>query len=210
MKRFTAVRVLTQALLPADIAVFIGEEICREAAPYRDHPANIFFADDEDYLLSLVLGMAMCTNKRIFIFCEDQYFIRNLSEIMQIGVSKCKNIFLVLFINGHYTSVDGAPIIFDGINSQHGVMYNLGFLVHDYTKHFKNSRNPIKEIREVWVRTRGPLAVLLKTEKGTKQTKEVAFTTFSDLERITEFILNDEIKPHNYVPPFSLEELESK
>jgi hypothetical protein len=205
MKRFTAVRIATQALTSSDVAVFIGEDICKEAASYRDSPANVFLPDTIDYLISFTIGMAIATDKKIFVFCEDQYFIRNMSELMQAGVSKCRNLFFILLINGRHTSVDVAPLIFDSVNSRHGILYNMGFLVHDYTKHFNNSRNPIKDIREFWKRSRGPLAILLHTDKGTKNLEDIAIT--KTLCTVSEFIQDETIKSSNYIPPFSLEDL---
>lgn len=205
MKRFTAVRILTQALNDSDVAIYIGRDICKEAAPYIEGPNTVFFDDGVDYLISFALGLTMATDKKVFIFCEDQYFIRNMSELMQAGVSKCKNLFFILFVNGRYTSVDSAPLIFDSVNSRHGILYNMGFLVHDYTKHFKNTRNPIKDIREFWRRARGPVTILLHTDKGTKDIKDVELT--GSLCEVSEFIQDESIKSSSYVPPFSLEDL---
>lgn len=206
MRRYTGVRILTQCLLGSDIGIFVGRDICKEAQPYIGENENLFF-EEEDYLISFALGIAMATDKRVFIFCEDQYFIRNMSELMHSGVSKCRNFYAVLFVNGYYTVFDNAPNIFDSVNSQHGILYNMGFLVHDYTKHFKNSRNPIKDIREIWDRARGPLAILLKTSKGVKQLPEAEMSEQEDLYRAREFIMNKDIEAHSFVPPFSLEDL---
>lgn len=207
MRRYTGVRILTQCLLDSDIGIFIGRDICKEAKTYIGEHAALFFEDTEDYLISFALGITMSTDKRVFVFCEDQYFIRNMSEIMHAGVSKCRNFYMVLFINGSYTVFDNTPTIFDSVNSQHGIFYNMCFLVHDYTKHFKNSRNPIKEIREIWDRARGPLAILLKTSKGIKEFPEPSMSLRDDLDDTREFIMNKNIEAHSFVPPFSLEDL---
>ena len=207
MRRYTGVRILTQCLLDCDVGIFVGNDICREAHTYIGENANLFFEEEEDYLISLAVGMAMATDKRIFLFCEDQYFIRNMSEIMHAGVSKCRNLYMVLFVNGGYTVFDNVPNIFDSVNSQHGILYNMCFLVHDYTKHFKNSRNPIKEVREIWDRARGPLAIILKTSKGTKSFPDPVMSEREDLYKAREFIMNQDIKAHSFVPPFSIEDL---
>jgi len=81
MKRYTGIRVLTQALMDSDIGIFIGKDLCKEAYPYRQHESNLYFPDTKEGLLSVSLGMAMCTDKRIFVFCEDHYAIRNMSEL---------------------------------------------------------------------------------------------------------------------------------
>jgi hypothetical protein len=208
MKRFTGVRILTQALTPSDVGIFIGDGICREASPYLGEGSYLFFSDKEDYILSMALGMAMCTDKRIFVFCDDQYFIRNMSEAMQMGVSKSRNLYIVLFIAGEYLDVPDTPNIFGSVNSQHGVLYNMGFIVHDYKTHFKNSRNPINFVRETWDRVRGPLIVLLVTTKGSKQMPEIKFSSREDVMSTKEFILNEDIIAHIFVAPMGLSNFE--
>jgi hypothetical protein len=207
MKRYTGMRVLTQALLDSDIGIFIGKDLCKEAHPYRQHESNLYFPDTKEGLLSVALGMAMCTDKRIFVFCEDHYAIRNMSELMHIGVSRCKNIFVVLFVSNFYPAVENAPNIFGSINNQHGVLYNMSLLVHDYANFFKESRNPINTIRHYWERSKGPLVALMKTTKGSKQMPDMGLSSKEDLERTKEFILDESIIAHNFVAPFSLDEI---
>lgn len=201
MKRFTGVRILTQATSESDVTIFIGKDICEEAAPYLKTDSFLMFSAAEDYLLSMVLGIAMCTDKRVFVFCEEQYFIKNMSEIMQIGVSKCRNLFVVLFCGGEYTAVPGLPTVFDSVNNQHGIFYNMGMLVHDYKNQFKFSRNPIKFVRETWDRVKGPIAIIMKMENGSKKMQEVEFSNKKSIELTREFILDENIEAHNFVPP---------
>lgn len=207
MKRFTGVRILTQALSDTDLSIFVGDDVCKEAFSYADKSRSLFFSDEQDYIISIALGMAMCTDKRIFVFCEDQYAVRNFSEFINVGVSECRNLFIVMFVNNRYIAVDNTPIAFSSVNSQIGSFYNMGFLVHNYEKHFANSKNPLKEIRSIWSRARGPLIALLRTEKGVKILPEIEFSSKEDLVKVQEFILNEEIKGHSFVPPISLEDL---
>ena len=207
MKRYTGVRVLCQAMLDSDVGIFIGEGICREASSYVDKDKVLFFSDYDDYAISLSLGVALGTDKRIFVFCEDNYFARNLSELMQAGISKCRNIFFILFVGGLYNEVSATPVVFDSVNSQHGILYNIGFLVHDYSKFFKNSKNPIKEIRDVWSRTKGPLAVLLKTERSNKQFEDVLMTDADSIKKVQDFISNKNIKGYRFDAPITAEDL---
>jgi hypothetical protein len=208
MKRFTGVRILTQATSESDVAVFIGKEICEEAAPYLSSGSYLMFSDEEDYLLSMTLGMAMCTDKRVFVFCEEHYFIRNLSEVLQIGVSKCRNLFIIFFCSGEYIAAPGLPTVFDSANNQHGIFYNMGMLVHDYKNQFKFSRNPIKFVRETWDRVKGPIAIIMKTERGSKQLPEIDFSDRNSIEATREFILDENIKAHDFVPPIDLSNFE--
>lgn len=208
MRRYTAVRVLTQAMESSDLAIYIGENVCKEAYPYKQHENNLYFTDEIDGLISFALGIAMGTLKRVFVYCEDQYFIRNISEFIQVGVSKCKNFIMVLLVSGSYTSINGAPTIFDAVGSQHGVLFNCGTLVHDYTRFFKLHKNPVKHIREFWSRTRGPLSILLRVETSYKELPGISFSSANDMIRVGKFIQDENIKGHTYTPPFSLEDLD--
>lgn len=206
MKRFTGVRILTQSMTDKDIGVYIGNGLSKEAFPYIQNKYSLFFSGAEDYLLSMALGMAMCTDKRVFVFCNDYYFIRNFVEFMQIGVSRCRNIFIVMFTHGKYPYVTNAPNIFDSVSSQHGTLFNMGFLVHDYKNYFKKSKNPIKEIRQIWDRARGPLAVLMKTERGIKEMPDIPFSDKEAIRKTREFIMDKSVTAHNYVPPITLDD----
>lgn len=207
MKRYTGVRVLAQALFDSDVGIFVGKGICNEAHPYRQHESNLYLPDTKEGLLSFALGMAMCTDKRIFIFCEDHYAIRNMSELMHIGVSRCKNIFVVLFVGAGYPEVANTPTVFESVNNQHGILYNMSLLTHDYSNFFKESRNPINTIRHYWERSKGPLGAMLKITKGSKQMSDIEFSVKEDLERTKEFILDESIVAHNFVAPISLDEV---
>jgi hypothetical protein len=196
-----------QALMESDLAIFIGKNICKEANPYRQHNFNLYFDEFDDGILSLALGVAMGTDKKVFVFCEDQYFIRNMSEFLQSSVSKCKNLFFILLINGSYTEVPNTPTIFNSVSSQHGILYSMGFLIHDYNRFFKASKNPVNAIKEYWSKATGPLVVLLKTEIGSKAMDDIEFVNKESLLNTKEFIIDKTIKGHNYTPPLSLEGL---
>lgn len=204
MKRYTGVRVLTQALKDPDVAILIGEGIVREAQPYLNQGSHLFFDGEEDYLLSMALGMSMCTDKRVFVFCEEQYFTRNLSEFLQIGISKCRNFYVVLFVNGSYSCVPNTPTPFGSVSNQHGVLFNMGFIVHDYKGQFKLKKNPTKTIKQFLERAKGPLAILLPTEHYNKKFPEVPMSTKDSIELTKKFIMDKNIEAHNFVVPFSL------
>jgi hypothetical protein len=207
MKRFTGVRVLTQALLDCDVGIFIGDGVCREAAPYLGGGSYLFFPDTEDFILSVAVGMAIGTDKRVFVFCEDNYILRNMTEVLQAGIAKARNFFLVMFSSGEYPEVPNTPNILASANSQHGMFYEMGFIVHNYTNQFKSSKNPINFIRETWDRVRGPIAVLMKTTKGTKSFPDINFSGPAEINKTREFILDESIIGHNFVPPISLDQL---
>lgn len=208
MKRYTVVRVLTKAMEDGDIGIFIGNSICKEAFAY-DRPGNLYVGNYEN-MISLGLGMAMCTNRRVFIFCDDAYFLRNLSEAAHIAVSKCENLYLVVLVSGNYNDVGKHPTIFKSISSPHGFLFGMGFIVHDYKRHFKNLKSPIKEIKATWRRIRGPLAVVIDVDYVNKNTYQDYLNEKVSIERIMSFVNNEDIPTYKFVPPISFEEAFSK
>jgi hypothetical protein len=119
-----------------DMIVYIGEVVCSEVTN-KDREFVLFFDDKLDYF-SLVLGIAMTTNKRIVIVCEDYSILKYFKSVIHIAISQCTNIIILVLKTGEYTLTGGQPTTFDSIRSPKGVFFNIGFLTHDYTNHFKN------------------------------------------------------------------------
>ena len=199
MKRYGMVKLFSGAMEDGDVGIFIGDNLCKEA--YVCHRPGNLYLPTYDNAFSLGLGIAMNTKRRVFIFCDDTYLLKNMTEVFHIGVSKCKNIFIVTFISGTYYDNVKHPTIFKGIRSIIGVMFNIGFSVHDYKLHFKNIRNPIKEIKSTWKRIIGPLAVVAEPEGGIKLFSDNFPSEEKSLYSIINFINSEETIAYNYSPP---------
>jgi hypothetical protein len=203
MKRYSVIRVLNGAMEKGDVGIFIGDDICREAFA-NSREGNLYLPNDEG-VFSLGLGIAMSTSKRIFIFCDDAYFLRNMGEVLHIAASKCRNVYIVVLVSGVYYGNAKHPTIFKSIHSPIGMLFNMGFIVHDYKRHFKNSRNPVKEIRAIWQRSKGPLAVIIEVENSTKIFPDNYPAEEKSLSDVMNFIQNKDIPSYNYTPPISIE-----
>jgi hypothetical protein len=164
MKRQSVLRIMISCLNTDDIAIFAGEGICHESHEYNR--SGSFYIPDKDYAASFALGIANGTSKRVFIFCEDYYFIRNLSEAAQIAVSKCKNLTYIILRSNMYQEDGFYPTIVSEIGSLKSMMFHMGFLVHHYTSYFKNSNNPSKDIKQIWANITGPMIVFVDIDKG--------------------------------------------
>lgn len=204
MRRYSVVRILAGALEKGDIGIFIGNDVCSEAFAYH-REGNLYLPYDEG-IFSVGLGMSMNTTKRVFIFCDDAYFLKNMGEVLHIAASKCRNIFVVVLVSGVYSGDAKHPTIFKSIHSPIGMLFNMGFMVHDYKRHFKNSRNPVKEIRSIWQKSRGPLAVIVEVENSTKVFPDNYPTEEKSLADIISFIQNKEMSAYSYTPPVSTED----
>lgn len=205
MKRHMVVKVLSKAMHIGDVGIFVGNGICKEAYNYH-RPGNLYLQEYEG-ALGLALGMAMNTERRVFVFCDDEYLLRNFNEIIHIGVSKCTNIFIIMLVSGIHTNFGKHPTIFNSIMAPQAVLFNLGFIVHNYKRHFSNMRSPIKEINAIWNKVRGPLAVVIEVEISTKAIQTDVPTEKESLEEIKKFINDENFPPYNYVLPEGVKNL---
>jgi hypothetical protein len=185
MKRYKTIKTLTSCLKEDDLGIFIGKGICNEGSNNREG-FNIYLDSKIDGMLSFALGIAICTDKRVFIFCDNRYFIKNVSEFMQISVSKCKNLFLVLLLNEYYEEVSDAYIISNNLSIE-GLLYNLGIISYNYTKLLNNDRNPSKVIKGYWEWIKGPAAMVINLDKGSRRMPEQVFSSKEDLAKIKFF-----------------------
>jgi len=195
MKRYTFIRIASQAMCEGDIGIFVGDEISREAYAY-DRPSNLYIKDESYYSISMALGIAIGTERRVFIFCEDSYLIRNLSEMAHLAVSAKKNIFIIVHQKGFYLSKKKLPTIFNSLSNPHGVLFNMGFKVHDYSKSFSTKRNPLNELKGNWKFAVGPLVVLMRLSNGTKSLVPVPLTTEQSIIRLKDFILSSTVEAY--------------
>jgi hypothetical protein len=164
MKRQNIVKLFSSYLKENDLAVFAGNNICKEAFLY-DRKGNFYVEDETGIGLSLALGMAMCTDKRVFIFCDDYYFLKELSASVHIALSRCKNIFLVKT-----------------------VLFGMGFIINDYTKHFSNIQSA-KEVKNILKNLYGPIVIIIYVDLGEKKkVGEITLTNEERVGRLTTFL----------------------
>jgi thiamine pyrophosphate-dependent acetolactate synthase large subunit-like protein len=202
MRRYTIVKHIINFLDDNDILIFSGTELCKEA--YKYHKDNIFYIDDSiGVAVPFSLGIAMCTNKRVFVFVGEGELLRDVGVLSQIGASKCRNMFLILLDNGCYQSAGGYPSVFDSLLSKKGFIYNSNTKVITFTKHFKDK--DIKRLKNRFERLVGPMVVLIEVDKGIK--KDLVALDVDILEqrdRILNLITDLEKETAMFVPPIAL------
>lgn len=160
MDRKLIIDVLLKAMDEDDLSIFIGRSISKDAYGLRK---NSVYIDDRDGVIALCLGMSMFYNKNIYVLFDDYYALRNLGDILSIAVSGNKNIRLVAMISGNYMGIESFPTIFSNMTSSSSLFFNMGFLIHDYTRHIKNNpEHAHKEINTIWSSVRSPLMMVFK------------------------------------------------
>lgn len=190
MKRLKIIKLFSSYLKDNDLAIFAGGDICREAYLY-DRSGNFYFEDEAGIGLSLALGIAMNTNKRVFIFCDDCYLIKNLGASMQLAVSRCKNIILVVLVSGIYRDHGKNPTIFNSISAYKTMMFGAGFLINDYTKHFSTVPSS-KGVQNLLKNLHGPIFISIHVGSEISEgVDEINLTIEERLKRLTTFLLTE-------------------
>lgn len=193
MKRFSVMRILlNNCFKDNDVVMVVGNGLCKEAFKY-DRPGNMYITDAYDIAPSLGLGIAMTTDKRVFVVCEDHVFLKTFDSAANLAVSKCKNFFYILLNSGRYQYSGNQPTILNSITSIKGVLFNLGFLVHDYTNYFKEPHN-YKEVQKILASVQGPLVSLIEIEAGiNKNVSDITLTKEQLRDRLYTFVNDTEL-----------------
>ena len=193
MKRFSVIRILlNNCFEDNDVVIVVGDGLCKEAFKY-DRPGNMYLTDACDIAPSLSLGVAMTTDKRVFVVCEDDVFLKSFNSLTNLAVSKCKNLFYILLGSGRYQHSGGQLTILESITSLKGVLFNLGFLVHDYTNNFKNT-DMVKDVGKIMSKAQGPMITMIDIEPGTnKNVLDITLTKEQLRDRLYTFVNNTEL-----------------
>jgi hypothetical protein len=189
MKRFAVIRVFCK-LIPEDaLCIFVGKGICEEAFVY-DKP-NHFYIDDEVSSLSLGLGLAMTDKRRVFIFCTDTKLLSEIEVALQMSVSACKNLFLIVLSTGRYMDLDNQPSLFGQLSSPKGFLFNTGMVVHDYTNQVKDGHLE-KDLKAVLPSLQGPLVALIRLPHGKKKCARLDLFDDDMIGRLNSFLNSEE------------------
>lgn len=187
MKRFSIIKAFSSYLEYNDLAIFAGNNICKEAYMY-DRPGNLYIEDETGVGISLAFGISMCTKKRVFIFCDDYYFLKELSSFIHIGISGCTNIFIIVLASGEYQHTGHNPTIFNELDTPKTIMFGAGFIINDYTKHFSNVHKS-KDIKKVLETLYGSVFILIRVDLGeNKKAGKVNLTNGERLKRLRSFL----------------------
>lgn len=184
MKRQKIIETFVSLLKPNDILVFCGE-LGKEA--FLTDNENFYYTKDS-YGLGVATGIAMCTDKRVFVFCRDADIMSDLSIVAQVAIAHMKNLFCVILNEGCFQEVDNYPTLTEGVYSIKGLLFNYGFILHDYTHFFSKGKVNKKLLDATIERLVGPLVLLINTTKGIE---DIEYNIPWNLdERISNFILN--------------------
>lgn len=186
MTRYRIIKELLKRLDDSDIAIFAGKTLCEEAY-VNDRVGNFYIPNTHSIILSFSLGLAMCTDKRVFVFTTDSEFLRDMGSATQMAVSECKNIFYFIFSSGMYRESGKHPNIFKSMAHPQGVLFRMGFVSFVFDSYFRSSER-MSELKDVMSTMIGPVSVLLEVDTKKGNNKPLDQDNLFFLNRLCEFI----------------------
>lgn len=186
MKRYTLSRLFLSLLNDDDVVIVAGKGLCEEA--FRYDGDNYFYIENSNGITSSVaLGMAMHTDKRVFVLCNDADFLKEVGSALQMAVSGCRNLFYVIFNEGIYSDDGGMPTIFREVPSPMGMLFDFGFGTSNYSDFF-DKKGSMKQLKNVIDGAKGPRAVLINVTKGNQKFDEVPYLKTELKERMFKWL----------------------
>lgn len=190
-KRFTLVRLFLSLLEDNDIVVVAGKGLCEEVYRY-DRNGYFYIENSNGVAASVALGIAMNTNKRVFVLCNDYDLLKEVGASIQVAASKCINIFYVLFVEGRYVDDGNSPTVLERLSSIEGALFNFGFGVDMYDDYFHKD-GCLKELKGILDKTKGPDLITVRVGIGHKKFEEIPYSKIELKNRIKKFICNTDL-----------------
>jgi len=191
MKRKTAIKTILSCFKDNDIAIFLGAGLCKEAYSY-DRDGNFYIDDSDCNGLSIALGIALNTDKRVFVFCNDSDILKNISSMINLAISKCKNLCILILRSGKYQESGGQITIFNSILAPKGVLFNMGFVIYDGTQYLK-TKSYLKEFEQLIERIVGPVVILVGISSGIDDMLNKQVDKVLMVKKIKNFIIDKEL-----------------
>lgn len=180
MKRNEAIQSILSILKEEDIALFTTGMISREAFSIKDRKQNFYIIGSMGLVTSVALGMALNTDKRVFIFDGDGSALMDMGTLAMIADQKPVNLVHIILDNESYESTGGQPTISSHIN-----LLSIADAVGYGKLLFSNDMNKLRKILKGLVDTEGPVFIHIKlTEGRLKNIPRVSHSPFALTKRI--------------------------
>jgi len=180
MKRYEAIKAILSILKGEDIALFTTGMISREAFSIKDRKHNFYILGSMGLITSVALGMALNTNKRVFIFDGDGSALMDMGTLAMIADQKPANLVHIILDNESYESTGGQPTISNHIN-----LLSVADAMGYGKLLFANDMNRLKKILKDILATEGPVFFHVKLSEGRLQkTPRVSHSPVALTQRI--------------------------
>lgn len=111
-----AIEIILSRLREDDIALFTTGYISRHAFSIKDRDANFYMIGSMGLLSSVGLGIALSSDKKVFIFDGDGSALMDMGAMAMIASHKAPNVVHIVLDNRSYMSTGGQPTISKNID----------------------------------------------------------------------------------------------
>ncbi len=181
---------INDLVFDTDIVFCIGTTLYKESPKFTE--STVFLNDNFTDFFSMITGVAMATSKRVLIIVEDQYLLRHFNSILQLAVSRCTNLFVIVLVTNLYETSVSQPNLFNALRSVKGMLFNAGVLVHEYTDYFETKAN-VKKLKDIYYNTIGPVVGMASATNNRLYNTNTDDIITKELNTISEFIQNEEV-----------------
>jgi len=184
MRRLDAIKIAVNSLGEDDIALFTTGMIGREAFHRQDRRLNFYMLGSMGLVSSVGLGIALNTEKKVFIFDGDGSVLMDMGTMAMIGSEAPANLYHLVLDNEAYQSTGSQPAISGKIDLSE-IAGAVG-----YKKVVKvEGADQLTEQLKVTHGADGPFFMLIKVEKeGLEEIPRVAHTPEHLTQRLSEEI----------------------
>ncbi|MFH1593995.1 MAG: thiamine pyrophosphate-dependent enzyme [Candidatus Omnitrophota bacterium] len=169
MKSREALAIMLNHLGSEDIALFTTGYISRYAFSKSDRPGNFYIVGSMGLVSSVGLGMALSTEKKVFIFDGDGSVLMDMGSLGMIASHNPPNLAHIVLDNESYESTGGQPTLTRRVDLSK-IAKSAGYKKVFKLSNLKILRDSIGEI----LTCKGPVFILLKislsgTERASKR-----------------------------------------
>lgn len=155
-----------QELLKDEIVIYVGDLIVSYLTEVtKNSYGTLQVVDTELDFISVATGMALNSFKKIIVVFDDNYLFKHYSSLIQASASRCKNLFFVLLVTNNYLAQLKQQNLYKSVGSVNGMLFELGFLTHIYTRFFKN-RKLFNELKDTYYNFIGPAIGIIEVNNN--------------------------------------------
>ena len=166
-----------------DIIFCAGASLVSESC-FNDAENIFYHSDDRSDVLSIAIGLAMSTKKRVVVIMEDHYMLRYLNSIVQASVSKCRNLFFFVILSNVYNNSTTQSTITESFRNISGAMFNFGFFTYNYSNYLKN-KTDVRKLKNIFSTARGPFVSFIAVDDQRLYSSDIKTT---DINKFSEHI----------------------
>jgi len=188
MRRCEAIEIVLEHITDEDAVLSTTGMISREVFDTKDRKGNFYMLGSMGLISSIGLGVALNTNRRVFVFDGDGSILMDAGILAVIGSEKACNLIHIVFDNECYQSTGGQPTVsntvqLEKIAKDSGYTYSVKVTTKEQLKSCLKDINRVKK----------PTFILVKViEKTDRKPPRVSLSPTQVRDRFMQFLKKEQ------------------